>query len=367
MPGFGRGPPGPPEPDGRWPPGRGGWPAPGRGVCGRGAAWPPTPNGLLATRGPLGRGAAGRGPGVGRVPVSSTGTGACAAAGAAAAAGWGSGARTGAGAGAAAAAGAWAGDGAVGAAGAAGLVATLAGFAAGADAAAGNASRSRRATGASTVDDALLTNSPSSLSFARTSLLGTPSSLASSCTRALPATGLLRTEPAVARRSRFRWETQSSLALHRGLIALLLTLAFASVGSVAFASGNPVSDCSREKTTPICLSCRMPRTGGPQRVAASTCRRSSAGSSRTLLRNARPNARRRSARATQDGSGCTQAPRPAARALGSGSTSRTGEPAGSRRTSGPATTRSKSVAGARRRQPTHVRKATWALGLSPSR
>ena len=51
-----------------------------------------------------------------------------------------------------------------------------------------NDSRSRRATGASTVEDADLTNSPCSLSRARTSLLVTPSSLANSCTRALPAT-----------------------------------------------------------------------------------------------------------------------------------------------------------------------------------
>ncbi len=49
-------------------------------------------------------------------------------------------------------------------------------------------SRSRRATGASTVDDADLTNSPCSFNRARTSLLVTPSSLANSCTRALPAT-----------------------------------------------------------------------------------------------------------------------------------------------------------------------------------
>ena len=51
-----------------------------------------------------------------------------------------------------------------------------------------NDSRNRRATGASTVEDADLTNSPCSLSRARTSLLVTPSSLANSCTRALPAT-----------------------------------------------------------------------------------------------------------------------------------------------------------------------------------
>ena len=50
-----------------------------------------------------------------------------------------------------------------------------------------NDSRRRRATGASTVDDADFTNSPCSPSRARTSLLVTPSSWANSCTRALPA------------------------------------------------------------------------------------------------------------------------------------------------------------------------------------
>jgi hypothetical protein len=59
---------------------------------------------------------------------------------------------------------------------------------------ASRAPRSRRATGASTVLDADLTNSPISLSLARTVLLSTPSSLASSCTRALPATALLTFE-----------------------------------------------------------------------------------------------------------------------------------------------------------------------------
>ena len=44
----------------------------------------------------------------------------------------------------------------------------------------GNASRSRRATGASTVEDADFTNSPCSLSLASTVLLSMPSSLASS-------------------------------------------------------------------------------------------------------------------------------------------------------------------------------------------
>jgi hypothetical protein len=66
----------------------------------------------------------------------------------------------------------------------------------------GYASRNLRATGASTVEDADFTNSPSSLSFERTSLLVTPSSLASSCTRALPATALLvRVRPAARARA----------------------------------------------------------------------------------------------------------------------------------------------------------------------
>jgi hypothetical protein len=57
------------------------------------------------------------------------------------------------------------------------------------------ASRNRRATGASTVLDADFTYSPSSWSLARTCLLSTPSSFASSCTRALPATALLTPRP----------------------------------------------------------------------------------------------------------------------------------------------------------------------------
>jgi hypothetical protein len=60
---------------------------------------------------------------------------------------------------------------------------------------AANASLRRRATGASTVLDADFTNSPISLSLASTFLLSTPSSFASSCTRALPATALLIPRP----------------------------------------------------------------------------------------------------------------------------------------------------------------------------
>ncbi len=192
---------------GRGAPGRG---APGRGACGRGIGRSTgccDEKGLLPTRGvrAAGLGAAGdgpgRGPGVGpgRAGGAAAGGAADAAAaggatGSAAAAGGSTGA--GGGAGAAGAAGA-AGLGAAGFAGAlvAAAAATLAGEPLPSDlafSAAGleppKASRNRRATGASTVEDADLTNSPCSLSRARTSLLVTPSSLANSCTRALPAT-----------------------------------------------------------------------------------------------------------------------------------------------------------------------------------
>jgi hypothetical protein len=167
-------------------PGRG---APGRGACGRGigrSTGCADENGLLPTRGvrAAGLGAAGgpgRGPGVGPgraggaagVGGADAAAGGAAAGGSAGAAGLGAGAFSGA---------------ALVAAGLAGepfpsvFTFAAAGFAP------PNDSRRRRATGASTVEDADLTNSPCSLSRARTSLLVTPSSLANSCTRALPAT-----------------------------------------------------------------------------------------------------------------------------------------------------------------------------------
>src|SRR6478752_6456475 len=185
LPGVGRGPP-----PGRGPAAPGPAPGPGRGPCGRGigrstGCW--DENGLLPTRG--GRGAAGLGPGRGPgVAPGAAGAAGASGAGAEAAGISGAGGPGGAGAGAAGA----------GAAatplvtGATAAAATGCGALAGACCAAGlpppNDSRRRRATGASTVDDADLTNSPCSLSRARTSLLVTPSSFANSCTRALPAT-----------------------------------------------------------------------------------------------------------------------------------------------------------------------------------
>ena len=91
-------------------------------------------------------------------------------------------------------------------------------------------SRRRRATGASTVLDADFTYSPRSCSLVRTVLLSTPSSFASSCTRALPATALLTPRPCggcpldLTR----RLEACSFQELHRVLIWVVLPGWFAA-------------------------------------------------------------------------------------------------------------------------------------------
>jgi hypothetical protein len=89
----------------------------------------------------------------------------------------------------------------------------------------GYASRNLRATGASTVDDADFTNSPRSFNLASTSLLVTPSSFASSCTRALPATALLvRVRPAARTRAtssyRLSFMASASRLTHDGSTCL---------------------------------------------------------------------------------------------------------------------------------------------------
>jgi hypothetical protein len=190
----------------------------------------------------------------------------------------------------------------------------------GADAA--KPSRRRRATGASTVLDADLTNSPISFSLASTVLLSTPSSFASSCTRALPATALLTLE--------------------------VVRAAPAATSLVHLKPGH-----FRDFIVCSCWSSYLAWSGGastPPSVApygvqtARTCSANSAVSRTPTRRNARPNARRRSASAKQAGSGCRCAPRPGSLRPGSG-----------RSVSPTATNRSRSVAGTRSRQPTHVR------------
>ena len=219
MPGLGRGPPAPAA--GRGPPG----PADGRGApAGRFAAGAGAPAVGCCTAGCWAAGCAagcgvGRGPGVGplgrgpgRTPgvagAWATGPGDAWAAGAGAAGAWEAGA-CGAGVAAAGA------DGAIGRG--PGVGGRGVGRAAGAPSPE-YASRSRRATGASTVDEADFTNSPCSLSFASTALLSTPSSFASSCTRALPGTGLLSVRPAAGPRDLVVSGAWSSVRLHGWLI-----------------------------------------------------------------------------------------------------------------------------------------------------
>lgn len=187
----------------------------------------------------MGPGAAGRGPGAGDADGGGVGA---AGAGVGAA---GAGGATGAGAGAAGL-GASTGAAAAGGAGLAGAGPGVARGAAGGgagDAGAGAAacgagfpppkdSRSRRATGASTVEDADLTNSPCSLRRARTSLLVTPSSLANSCTRAFATTSPVYEATAVGGpRLGFSYDTWSS-----GLHGVLMFFVTCSVGR----GGQPV-------------------------------------------------------------------------------------------------------------------------------
>ncbi len=307
-------------PPGRGAPGRG---APGRGACGRGMARSTgcaEENGLFPTRGvrAAGFGAAGRGPGVGPGRVG-LGAGVAAAAGGCSTTGAGCGAG---GSGAAGAAG-------LGAAGlAAGAAALAAGFAApaplpdvfsGAGLLPPNDSRSRRATGASTVDDADLTNSPCSPNRASTSLLVTPSSFANSCTRALPATTSPVYEATAVGRPRlgFSYDTWSS-----GLHGVLMFFA-------------------------ACLLAGWP--AHPEPFKDSRCSTTADVSGAPAMRSARAKARRRIASLAHCGTGCNQAPRPGRVPVGSTLTAYLPFPADT------ATTRISSTANSRFRQPTQVR------------
>ena len=337
MPGPGRGPPGPAAAAGRGAAGRGGIPGTGppagRGIAagepGRGGI-PGTGPGADAGRGAAGRGGMpgvpsdgevkgllpGRGPGAGRPPgaVGAAGAAGAAAAGAATGPGrTGSVADDGPGLGTPGPVAVGLGEPVLGAPGlgtlapeAAGL--GVAGAAAGAAGAAGKASRTLRATGASMVEEALLTNSPLSFNQDRRDLLSRPSSFASSWTRALPGTVLLR-------------GPGPSLAVGDYCMGVLI----GGESSRAHGFGSPA----------------FGRTAGGR-----VCRCSLTGSTSSgpgTLR-ARLNARRRSARSTQVGSGCTEAPRPGRR------------PARSTvRTPATTTTRSRADLESRSRHPTHVR------------
>jgi hypothetical protein len=223
LPGRGARSPSPPRPRGMpWEVAKG--LLPGRGPPGRGAEPPCDPPERVGGAGVSALGA-GRAPGFAPVDGAAGAAGAAGALAAGAAGALAAGA-AGAGAGAAGAAGAGAcalGAGALGAAGpgagvegrasAAGAVAL--GAAAGADAlaaASGKALRSLRTTGASMVEEAERTNSPSSCSFVTASLEVIPSSLASSCTRTLATFLLSRSAPSQARTVYFLLRAQAAIA-----------------------------------------------------------------------------------------------------------------------------------------------------------
>ncbi len=326
--------PGVAPPPGRGMPGLGA--PPGRGACGCGRGMARSTgcaeeNGLFPTRGVrapgLGPGAAGRGPGAG----GAAGEGAAAAGGGVSAAGAGgaAGAAGAAGLAAAGAAGlaaspsaAGAGAGLAGPGVAAGAGAALAGAGAAAASALGAGlpppkdSRRRRATGASTVEDADFTNSPCSLRRARTSLLVTPSSLANSCTRAFATTSPVYEATAVVGRA-------SGLAMTHGhrdfTVCSCSSLPVLLPGEVSGPS-NP----SKHSSTPD-------TSGEP------------------LIRSARTNARLRIAACRHSDAGCNHAPRPGwlpARSIITAPLPFSVDTA---------TTRSNSTVNARFRHPTHVR------------
>jgi hypothetical protein len=217
-----------------------------------------------------GRGA-GFGPGVGRGPGAA---GAAGAAGLSAAAGLGAGGRGAAGRAACA------GEGAAGFAGAA--------LRAGADLPpplpCWRASVNLRTTGASMVEDAERTNSPSSWSLAMTTLLSTPNSLASSYTRTLATSLLLG--PGASGPSLLHGRT------HRVLIE-------------CSSQSRPTSNSRGTRAARRFRTTRLTVLPAQQLSDCSTWRRNAFVSSAPGARSARVNARRRTAWSRQTRAGCT--------------------------------------------------------------
>lgn len=147
------------------------------------------------------------------------------------------------------------------------------------------ASVNLRTTGASIVEDAERTNSPSSWSLAMTTLLSTPNSLASSYTRTLATSLLCEVRLPPDRRYFMGVLIAYSSSAHRNL-DLLPT--------------REVPDRTVIRAV-LLLHCGADR---------STCRRSSVVSSGPWTLKARGNARRRTAWSRQTTAGCRYAPRP---------------------------------------------------------
>ncbi len=281
--------------------------AAGRGAPGRGA--------LL--RLPLSAGAAGfsasgalgpgRAPGLapvdGAAGASAAGAGASGA-GAAGAGAAGAAASAGAGAAGAGAAGAGACEAGVGAAGAGaagaadgrgpGVPAFSAGLDSGFDADAGKAPRSFLTTGASIVDEAERTNSPSSCSFATASFEVIPSSFASSCTRTLATFLLSRSAPSQVRTVYF---LRASAAVTAKPIAEHNKALIAGYSSGFHQISDPLSGWTVSSPLPVGASSRALNQASASAVSTGPLK-------------ARLNACRRSAAAKHAVPRCTQAPRP---------------------------------------------------------
>ncbi len=189
------------------------------------------------------------------------------------------------------------------------------------------ASVNLRTTGASIVEDAERTNSPSSWSLAMTTLLSTPNSLASSYTRTLATSLLLGPGCPPDRRYFMGVLIAYSSSAHRNL-DLLPT--------------REVPD--RTVFRALCVLAVRCCSGRLQPACRSRNRRTSVVSNGPRPRKARGNARRRTARSRQTSVGCTYAPRPGSVPRGSGAHS----PSIS-------TMRSKSPLAVRSRHPRHVR------------
>lgn len=195
------------------------------------------------------------------------------------------------------------------------------------------ASVSLRTTGASMVEDAERTNSPSSWSLAMTTLLSTPNSLASSYTRTLATSLLLG--PGCVRTVATSWAYSSRA--HRVLIAISTYFQLAGyLGRTAVPHDAFLRCCLLSN----CCLLDVP--------AQRLCVQRSRGAQR------RVNARRRTAWSRQTRAGCTYAPRPGSVPLGSGTHS-----------SLIATIRSRSVLAARSRHPTQVRSGQARARVRP--
>ena len=174
------------------------------------------------------------------------------------------------------------------------MPADAAGLDSGLDSDAGKAPRSFLTTGASMVEEAERTNSPSSCSFATASFEVMPSSLASSCTRTLATFLLSRSAPSQVRTVYF---LRASTAVAAKPITEHNKVLIAGYSSGFHQISDPLSGWTVSSPLPVGASSRALNQASASAVSIEP-------------RKARLNARRRSAAAKHADPRCTQAPRP---------------------------------------------------------